>query len=433
MGEILDYLEPKTAILKVSKPIIIATFFEFLYSFVDSFWVSGLGKDALASIGASFPILITFFALAWGLDLAVSSAIARSVGEKNLKKAGRVIYNGIILGVIYSIIYIMLFYPTIDLIFKLMNVNLIHAINYSKILILGTLILNITDVFYGVFRGLGKGDVILKAVVVGSISNIILDPIFIYYLNLKVPGAALASVISIFFSLLYLTYALKHYKIKIYKKLDFHIVKDLVRVSIPSAMNDITVAVTFFILTTLIMIYGSDLDLAAFTGAIRITELGFIPILGLTSGAISVMGACYGAKRYDKLREAYYWTIKYGVMLEIFIFLIIYLFSPYLAEIFSYGDSNLKEPIANILKILSIYLLFIPFTFSTSSLFQSIGKGEGAFIIAILRESFHILSSYTLSLILGVVGIYLGWSIGDVFAGIVSLLIGIYTIKILVK
>ncbi|WP_423792425.1 MATE family efflux transporter [Methanocaldococcus indicus] len=426
--ELLD--NPKKSIIRISKPIIFATFFESLYSFADSFWVAGLGAEALASVGASFPILIIFYAFAWGLSIAVSSLISRSLGENNIKKAEKAVYNAIILAIIYSLFVIFIFYPNVDFILNLMNVNLLDAVLYSKTLILGTIVLNLADVFYGVFRGVGRTKIVMIATIVGCLINIILDPIFIYTLKLGVLGAGIASVVSIFISLLILIfYYIKTKPLKIYKKIDFEIIKDLLRVSIPSSFNDVIVAGTFFFLTYLIMMFGNDKDLAVFTGALRITEFGFVPLIGLSSGAVSVIGALYGAKLYKKVREAYLYTIIYGLILEFIIFSLIVIFSDYLAYIFSYGDISLKEPLSKTLKIVSIYLLFIPFTFSTSSLFQALGRGEGSFLISIIREFFHISSSYILALFLGYLGICIGWSLGDFFAGIISLFIGIYVLN----
>lgn len=78
--------DPKKAVIEVSKPIIVATFIESIYSLVDSIWVSGLGADALAAVGASFPILISIYAVSWGLSIGISSGIARRVGAKIKKK-----------------------------------------------------------------------------------------------------------------------------------------------------------------------------------------------------------------------------------------------------------------------------------------------------------------------------------------------------------
>ncbi|XRO75510.1 MATE family efflux transporter [Methanocaldococcus sp. 28A] len=438
---------PKKAVIEVSKPIIIATFIESIYSLVDSIWVSGLGADALAAVGASFPILISIYAVSWGLSIGISSGIARRVGAKNKEESDKVANHAIILALIAGILYILAVYPNLDTLFSLMGTYgacKSLAIKYSSILVLGTVIFTICDALYGIFRGEGNTKIVMIASVVGTLTNIILDPVFIYMLNLGISGASYATLIAITISLLILAYNLFIKKacyvtVKLSKfKPNLNIFVDLIRVGIPSALMEMTVAVSFFIMTSIIMIVGGSEGLAVYTGALRITEFGFIPMLGLASGATSVIGAAYGAKSFEKLKIAYFYTIKIGILMEIVIVALILLLAPVLSYLFTYTEVSMRlhEELVKALRIVSLYLLFTPFILTTSAMFQGIGKGEKSLIIAIFRSLVcHIGYAYLFAIILGLgmFGIYGGLVTGEFTSGIFAFLFGILTIKTLIK
>jgi putative MATE family efflux protein len=438
---------PKKAVIEVSKPIIVATFVESIYSLVDSIWVSGLGAEALAAVGASFPILISIYAVSWGLSIGISSGIARRVGAKNKTEADEVANHAVILALIAGILYIIAVYPNLDMLFSLMGTYgtcKSLAIQYSGILVLGTLIFTICDALYGIFRGEGNTKIVMIASVIGTLTNIILDPIFIYMLNLGISGASYATLIAVIISLLILSYNLFIKKscyvtVKLSKfKPNLNIIADLIRVGIPSALIEMTVAVSFFIMTSIIMIVGGSKGLAVYTGALRITEFGFIPMLGLASGATSVIGATYGARSFEKLKTAYFYTIKVGVLMEIIIVALIMFLAPMLAYLFTYTEVSMgiHEELVKALRIIPLYLLFSPLILATSAMFQGIGKGEKSLIISIFRSLVcHISYAYVFAVILGLgmFGIYGGLVAGEFTAGIFAFLFGVLTVKALIK
>ncbi|ENN96639.1 hypothetical protein J422_01056 [Methanocaldococcus villosus KIN24-T80] len=429
--------DPKKAVINVSKPIILATFVESLYSIVDSIWVSGLGDKALAAIGASFPILISIYAISWGFGIAVSSAISRRIGEGNLKLANKTAFHGLLLAVILGILYTLLIYPNLSIIFDLMHVSgdtKILAINYLKPLTLSAVLFNICDVLYGIFRGEGRTKVVMIASVIATVSNIILDPILIYIFKLNIIGASLATIMAIFIAIFILTANLRKSRIKIIlSKINLEIIKDLLRVGLPSSLIDFTVAIEFFIITSIIMSITSAEDLAIFTGALRITDFGFIPMLGLASGACSVIGANYGAKRFENVKIAYLYTIKIGTVMEFLIILFIILLSPYLAYLFTYTKASyiIYNKLVLSLKILPWYLLFTPMILTTGALFQALGRGELSLLVSIFRSSSHIIFIYILSAILclKIFGVFLGFIFAEMFSGFCALMFGYYVTK----
>ncbi|NPA62214.1 MAG: MATE family efflux transporter [Methanococci archaeon] len=438
---------PKKAIIKVSKPIIFAMFLESIYSFVDSIWVSGLGANALAAIGASFPIIISIYAVSWGLGVGASSGIARKIGAKDKEGAINVANHAIILALIFGGLYLISIYPNIFRILDLMGVYgicKILAIEYLRVLVLGVWLFTTYEVLCGVLRGEGNTKIVMIASAIGTLTNIVLDPLFIYILHLNIAGASYATLTSIFLSTLILIYYLfikkeSYVRIDFSKfKFNFEVVFDLLRVSLPTALMEITVAISFFIMNYIIMIVGNSENLAVYTASLRITEIGFVPMLGLASGAISVIGASYGARNYEKLKTAYFYALKIGFLIEVIIVASIIAFAPILAYLFTYSKTSISmyEDLVKALRIVPFYLLFTPLILTTSSLFQGIGKGERSLIIALIRCIIcHPSYSYIFAVIysLGIFGVYLGLVIGDFTAGIFSFLIGILTLKAISK
>ncbi|WP_456471975.1 MATE family efflux transporter, partial [Methanocaldococcus sp.] len=282
------------------------------------------------------------------------------------------------------------------------------------------------DIALGIVRGEGRSREVMKASILASLSNIVLDPIFIYNLNFGIEGAAYATLLSVFFGLISLIN-----KIRISINFSFNIAKDILRVSLPTTFVDLTTALTFFILTSLVSKVTNSYGLAVYTAALRITDLGFIPVIGLSSGTVSVIGAYYGAKDFKRLKEAYIFSIKFGVILELIITLLIIIFAPFLALLFTKENSTIYKDLVFYIRLSSLYLIIMPLFFNTASLYQGIGRGEGALYLSLLRNALRTILPYVWGSSL--LSIFLGLISGEYLSAIIALVIGLYTIKKLVK
>ncbi|ADG13518.1 MATE efflux family protein [Methanocaldococcus infernus ME] len=419
---------PRRAVINISKPIILATFVESIYSIVDTIWVSKLGTLALSAIGASFPLLILLYAISWGLGIGVSSAISRRIGAKREEEIKEVIGTSVVLGLLFSILLfiVSLFLSDIYSLMGIYGEVKKLSISYIAPILKFSIIFIFFDIVLGILRGMGESKKVMKVSVIGSFLNIILDPIFIYTLNLGIAGAAYATLISLIIGALSVKSS-----VKLHLRFNFKIAKDLLRVSLPTTFIDLSTAVIFFFLTSLVSKVSGNYGLAIYTASLRVTDLGFIPIIGLASGATSVIGAYYGAKDIKRLKEAYFFSIKLGLAMEALIVVLLIILSPYLALLFTFENSNIYKDLVFYIKIASLYLLFMPPFFISTSLYQGIGEGEKAFFLSLLRNFLRVIFPYLLAI--NLFFIFIGLILGELVSSLISFILSLLALKFIEK
>jgi len=417
--------EPKKAILKLSTPMMIAMLVHSFYNIADGFWVAGLGADALASVGLFFPFFFIIIALGMGIGIGGSSAISRRIGAGNKKDADNTAEHTLILGFLISVIISICGFPFLDEIMRAFsgeNENVAFmAINYSKIFFLGTPILVFSNIAGSILRGEGDAKRAMYGILIGSILNIILDPIFIYYFRLGVIGAAIASVFSMAVSSLlyiywmfskkntYLDISIKNFRY------NGKILSEILSVGLPSTLAQLSMSLSMIILNKIVVIVGTTDGVAVFTSGWRIVMVATTPIMGLATGVIAVTGAAFGAKNKEKLKTAYLYAIRWGIFVELFIALIVFLFTKEISYIFTYSKeaARISEELMRFLKISTLFYLVVPPGMLTSAMFRGVGKGFNSLIVTIIRTFvFQIPLAYILS-------VHTSWDLTGVWWGIV--------------
>lgn len=417
--------EPKKAILKLSTPMIIAMLVHAFYNIADGFWVAGLGADALASVGLFFPFFFIIIALGMGIGVGGSSAISRRIGARNKKEADNTAEHTLILGFLISVIISILGFPFLDEIMRAFSGEnervAFMAISYARIFFIGTPILIFSNIAGSILRGEGDAKRAMYGILIGSILNIILDPLFIYTFKLGVSGAAIASVFSMAVSSLlyiywmfskkdtYLDISIKNFK---YNR---RILSEILSVGIPSMLAQLSMSISMIILNKIVVIVGTTDGVAVFTSGWRIVMVATTPIMGLATGVIAVTGAAFGARNKEKLKTAYLYAIRWGVFVELFISLIVFLFSKEISYIFTYSKeaARISEELIRFLKISTLFYLVVPPGMLTSAMFRGVGKGFNSLSVTIIRTFvFQIPLAYILS-------VYTGWGVTGVWWGIV--------------
>ncbi len=435
--------DPKKALLKISVPMMIGMFIILLYQLADGFWIAGLGADALAGVGLFFPFFLFIMAIGAGLGTGGSSAISRRIGEQNKKDADstaiHTIFIGFILGLlitIFSIVFIdRLFFSIVGN----REVSMI-AIEYGRILFFGAIIIIFSNVANAILRGEGDAKKAMYGLVVGSVLNIFLDPIFIYYLNFGVSGAAWATFISLSISGFLFIYWL-FLKKNIYLNLTFKnfkfnkkIMKEILSVGVPASLGQLSVSFSIFLINFVVIISGGTDGVAIFTSGWRVVMIGVIPLLGLSAGVTAVTGAAFGKKDKEKLKQAYYYSIKIGLIIEFIIAFFVFIFAPQMAFMFTYSEASYRifDGIVDFLRITSFYYLMIPFGVVVASMFRGIGKGLNSLMIIILRSIFlQVLFAYIFGVTLGfgLNGIWAGFVFGTAISSIIAIIWAKLTFK----
>lgn len=401
--------EPRKAVIKLAIPMIIAMSITTIYNFVDTLWVSGFGANwftisqtvevgakAVAAVGFVLPFFMMIIALSTGIGVGCGSAISRRIGAKDKKGADNVAIHSIFLIILISIAFTLPLFFLSEFLFVFIGAKdaAILASSYGKIIFLGSFFIFFTYIANAILRGEGDAKRAMYAMMFGAGLNIVLDPIFIYNFNLGVAGAAYATVFSMAITTLILMYWLffrkDTYVNFIFPGFRFNreILKDIFRVGLPASIQQLSMSITIVILIAFIAFIKGDEGITIYTIGWRVVTIAILPLLGIATAVVSVGGAVFGARAFEKLKTVFYYSIKIGLIIEIIIAVIIFLLAPLITSAFTTFDLELIILSPDIVMFLQISCLFFPgaaFGIMASSLFQGIGKGIYSLISTLLR------------------------------------------------
>lgn len=417
--------DPKKAINKLSLPIIASMFLIFANNIIDSIWVAGLGTEPLAALGYITPLFMILVGFGNGLGAGGNSLISRYIGAEDKHSANNAAIHNLILSVIVSIIITIVFIAFMEPLLKLMGAEsvLSYAMDYGFIIFSCTIALLMPPIVGGAFRAEGDIKRATVPIALAAIINMILDPIFIYTLGLGIRGAALATALGPFISLLLMFYWIfvKKDTYLSYDFKDFHndlnMYKDILVVGIPASLEQLVLSVLTIFVNYMLTIVSGPTAVAVYTAGWRIVNIGMLPAIGVGTAAISVAGVAFGARKYENLRVTARYAVKVALIASIIVCIILNVFANQIAFIFSYseGSAQLEPLIASFLQLMCLFILYVPFGASAGNVFQGVGKGTISFVLTTFREFilvliFAYLLGFTFNM--GEFGIYCGMLLG---------------------
>ena len=186
--------DPKKAIIKLSIPMMLSMLLIMLYNIADSIWVAGIGAEALAALGFITPLFMVLVGLGGGIGAGANSLIARNIGAKNFDQANNAGLHAIVLCIIISVIFTVLMLLFLPMLLELMGAgdSIGYALDYGYVIFAALFIFVYSGVASAIFRSEGDMKRATIAIAVTAVMNIVLDPIFIYVLNMGIVGAAWA-------------------------------------------------------------------------------------------------------------------------------------------------------------------------------------------------------------------------------------------------
>ena len=423
--------DQKRAIRKLSWPIMVSMLVTFAYNLADTIWVAGLGTDSLAALGFFMPIFLIIIGLGNGIGAGANSLIARSIGAKNKKKADNTAIHGLIITLVISIIAPIILIFFLNDILILMGAASVASLTaeYARIILAGLIVLLFSSVGASILRSEGDVNRAMNVMIITAVLNIVIDPIFIYILNLGLAGAAYATLLSSFISSFIIFYWLiikKDTYLTLSKErfsFDFGIIKEIISIAIPATSEIIIFSIVSLVINFMLSYITGPLGVAVYTAGWRIVNLAMIPHMGLGTATLTVIGAAYGARKFKKLITTYNYSVKLGLSISIVTSIIIFVFAPQIAMIFSYSETNLIPSIVEFLRILCVFCIALPLGIISSSTFQGLGKAFISLTLTIQRALvFEIIFMYLFAFVwnMGVIGIWWGLSLGGLVGYLVS-------------
>lgn len=411
-------------------PLSVAQLVQLLYNIVDRIYIGhlpGLGSAALTGVGLTFPLitLIAAFTALFSTGGTPLFSIARGAGQE--KRASQImgcVFSLLVIASLALTVLCLAFRRPLMFLFGASESSYVYADAYLRIYLLGTPLSMLATGMNGFINAQGFPRVGMLTTLIGAALNLVLDPIFIFLLDMGVSGAALATLISQAFSCLWVLRFLTG------KKILLPLRKEHLRISIPLTGQIASLGLSGFIMqgtNCLVQVvcnatlhsYGGDLYVGVMTVINSVRSVLDLPVSGLNSGAQPVLSFNYGAKEYQRVRQGIRFTALLGIAYTLLAWLFVLLRPQWLLSIFS-SDPELLAAGPGALRLYFFGFFFMSFQFAGQTVFQSLGFAKRAIFFSLLRKAV-IVTPLTLLLPrlgFGVNGVFLAEPISNAIGGL---------------
>lgn len=417
-------------IISQSIPLILAQLVQLLYNVVDRIYIGHLpGADsmALTGIGLVFPLttLIAAFTFLFGTGGTPLFSIARGAGED--KRAEKILGNtfSLLLGCSLVMFFFCYFFrrPVLYL-FGAGDASYVYADAYLRIYLFGTTFTMLSTGLNGFINAQGFPRMGMLTTLIGAVLNLVLDPVFIFLLDMGVSGAALATILSQMVSCVWVLLFLTGRKalLRIRKEnlaVDWKLTREIMALGMSGFIMQGTNCLVQVVCNATLKIYGGDLYVGIMTVINSVREILSLPVNGLTSGSQPVLGYNYGAKQYERVCQGIRFTAVLGILYTLLAWFAVIQCPHLLLSVFT-EDTAMLEAGAEALQLYFFGFFFMAFQFSGQSAFTALGCSKRAVFFSLLRKAV-IVAPLTLILPrmgLGVNGVFWAEPISNCIGGL---------------
>ncbi|MDR1835898.1 MAG: MATE family efflux transporter [Fusobacteriaceae bacterium] len=414
-------------LFQFSLPAIIGMVVNALYNIVDRIYIGrmeNVGHNAIAGVGIAFPVMVISFAFSVLIGLGSGNNISLSLGRKEKDLAERFLGNATALGFVVSVLIGFVIYINLGRIIPFLGASEnigAYTREYLSVICLGTPGAILSFTLNAAIRSDGNPKKAMTTQLIGAVTNIILDPIFIFAFGMGVRGAAVATIISQYVSAAWTIYyfcsPLSGIKLRTkYVRIIPAMTKRVVLIGAAPFLLQLGASCVNYVFNSSMSKYGGDLGV----GAIAITQAVIMfmtmPIFGINQGLQPILGYNYGAKLYRRVREALFKGIFASVSICTFDFILIQLFSRRIILIFN-NNPDLLVLASRGLRIVSIFLPIAGMQVVSSIYFQAVGKPIFSIIMSLSRQVFLLIPCIIiLSRTFGLRGIWFATPAADFLA-----------------
>lgn len=418
------------ALLAMGLPTMIGMMINALYNLVDAYFVGGLGTSQMGAISVAFPLgqIIVGLGLLFGNGAA--SYISRLLGKGNTSAASKVastaLYSSISVGAIVILGSVFFLHPLLRLLGATESI-MPYAVSYASIYIISSIfnVFNVT--MNNIATSEGAAKTTMFALLSGAFLNIILDPVFIYILNLGVAGAAIATAISQFISsIVYLSFILgkkSTFSFSIRECCFSHeIMSEIFKIGIPTLIFQLLTSFSITLINMQAREYG-DSAIAGMGAVTRIISMGSLMVFGFIKGFQPIAGYSYGAKKYHRLHESIKITIIWSTVFCVVFGLVMAIFPSGIISLFTKDDMAMVKMGQHALRANGITFFLFGFYTVYSSLFLALGKGLEGFILGACRQGICFIPIILiLPVFFGMDGILYAQPAADVLAAMITVI-----------
>lgn len=409
-------------IKKIAIPASVGYLFNTLYNVVDTFYAGKLSTDSLAGMTISFPIFFIIIALSSGLGSGVTALNSIALGEKDETLFHKLCYNGLALGVVFSVVIVIIAPSLTVFLFELSGASgnaMTEGVRYTETIFYGSLFFILNFILNGVLNAQGDTKTYRNFLIFGFFLNLILDPLFIYgwfsMPKLGTRGVAIATIIVQIigtFYLIIMVFKSPIFNSKLFRKskLAFRCIRDILKQGMPASLNMATIALGVFVINYFILRYADAATIAGYGAAVRIEQLALLPALGLNIAVLTITGQNFGAKKIKNIKKVYHLSIRTGFIIMFIGAIIIYPAAPVLIKLFN-SDPEVIDAGTVYLRIeVYAFLTYVYLNTAISSL-QGFKKPTFAVYIGLYRQIIvPVILFYLLGTVfgLGITGVWWG-------------------------
>lgn len=430
----------RKTILKMAVPITTAQLINILYNVVDRMYIGhieGAGALALTGLGLCLPVIsiVMAFARLSGMGGAPLCSIERGRGD--LEEAEKIMGNSFTLLLIFAAALTILgelFLRPMLFAFGASDSTIGYAMDYGRIYLVGNLFVLISLGMNSFINAQGFAKTGMLTTLLGAVTNIVLDPIFIFVFDMGVQGAALATVISQALSALWVMAFLTGKKAQLRLKLscmalDAGRVKRILGLGFSGFVMALTNSVVQVACNSVLSLYGGDLYVGVMTVISSIREVVSMPVTGITNAAEPVLGFNYGAQKPHRVKQGIRFITLCAVLYSFLVWLLLRLFPEVMISLFN-DDPELVSAAVPALNLYFITFFMMALQFAGQSTFVSLGKSKQAVFFSIFRKIIIVVPlTILLPRLIGVSGVFWAEAISNVVGGIccfVTMLLTVY-------
>lgn len=383
-------------LLKLALPTVAAQLINMLYNIVDRMYIGHIkdvGALALTGVGVCMPLIMIISAFAALVGNGGAPRASIYMGKKDTDAAQKILGNCFSLQIIISIILTIILLignKTFLLAFGASENTISYAVNYMNIYAIGTIFVQLTLGMNAFITAQGFAKTGMLSVLIGAVANIILDPVFIFGMNMGVRGAALATIISQALSCIWVLSFLfgKKTFLKIKpENLRLHAKIILPCVALGSSLfimqaSESIISVCF---NSSLLKYGGDIAVGAMTILTSVMQFAMLPLQGLGQGAQPIMSYNYGAKNNDRVRKTFQLLLKVSFGYSIVLWAIVMLFPQMFAMMFT-SDNALLSFTSQALRIYMASMFMFGIQIACQMAFNALGKAKDSIIVAVMRK-----------------------------------------------
>lgn len=416
-------------LFRISLPLMISMLVQALYNIVDSMFVARLSETALTAVSLAFPLQNLLIAFGVGTGVGMASFLSRKLGERDEESATKVAGNGIsivcITWAVFAVLGLTVVKPFLNLFSD--DAELLGlSTGYSEIVMVFSLFMFLSMMNERILQGTGDSFSSMLSQMTGAITNIILDPIFIFTLGFGVNGAAIATVIGqgVGCAVSFVC-VIRNKFIHIeprHLKIEKRMVKAIYAVGAPTIItNSIGTVMTGAI--NAILISFSTTAVSIFSVYFKLQSFVFMPIFGLSSGMVPIIAYNYGARKRKRVTETIWKGTFIASVIMILGTLAFNFFPRELLSLFSATEEMYRIGIPA-LKMISLCFVPAAISIGLGSSFQATGYGVGTMIVSICRQLMVLIPvAYILSIFLGINGVWLSFIVAEIIGLVVSIAI----------